>query len=67
MVAPILEKISNDRTDVQVVKLNVDECGELAEQYGVASIPTMVVLKNGEVTNVKTGLCPEEEILNLLV
>ena len=66
MVAPIIEEIAGERDDVVVGKINVDEQGELAQQFGVMSIPTWVVLKNGEVTNQVTGARPKAAILALL-
>lgn len=66
MVAPIIEEIGNEREDIVVGKINVDEQGELAQQFGVMSIPTLVVLKNGEITNQVTGSRPKAAILALL-
>ncbi len=66
MVAPIIEEIAGERDDIVVGKINVDEQGELAQQFGVMSIPTLVVLKNGEITNQVTGSRPKAAILALL-
>lgn len=66
MVAPIIEEIGNERDDIVVGKINVDEQGELAQEFGVMSIPTLVVLKNGEITNQVTGARPKAAILALL-
>lgn len=66
MVAPIIEEIASERDDIVVGKINVDEQGELAQQFGVMSIPTLVVLKNGEITNQVTGSRPKAAILALL-
>ena len=66
MVAPIIEEIGNERDDIVVGKINVDEQGELAQEFGVMSIPTLVVLKGGEVTNQVTGARPKAAILALL-
>ena len=66
MVAPIIEEIGNERDDVVVGKINVDEQGELAQEFGVMSIPTLVVLKNGEITHQVTGARPKAAILALL-
>ncbi len=66
MVAPIIEEIGNERDDIVVGKINVDEQGELAQQFGVMSIPTLVVLKGGEITNQVTGSRPKAAILALL-
>ena len=66
MIAPIVEEIANERDDVIVGKINVDEQGELAQAYDVMSIPTLIVLKNGEVANQATGARPKAAILALL-
>lgn len=66
MVAPIIEEIGNERDDVVVGKINVDEQGELAQQFGITSIPTLIVLKGGEIANQVTGARPKAAILALL-
>ena len=66
MIAPIVEEIANERDDVIVGKINVDEQGELAQAYDVMSIPTLVVLKDGKVANQATGARPKAAILALL-
>ena len=55
MVVPLVEEIAEERSDIKVVKINVDEEQELAMQFGVMSIPTLVVMKNGKVVNQATG------------
>ena len=66
MVAPIVHEIADERDDIVVGKINVDEQPELAMQFGVMSIPTLVVLKNGEVTNQAMGARPKAQILAML-
>lgn len=66
MVAPIIDDIAGDREDILVCKINVDEEQELAAQYGVMSIPTLMVFKNGEVTNKAMGAMPKAKVLQLL-
>ena len=66
MVAPIVEEIAGDRKDILVGKINVDEEMELAVQFGIISIPTLVVMKNGELANKAVGYMPKAEILKLL-
>ena len=66
MVAPIVHEIAEERGDIKVGKVNVDEEPELAEKFGVASIPNLVVLKNGEVANQTAGARPKSQILALL-
>lgn len=66
MVVPIIEEIAGERPDIRVGKINVDEQPELASQFGVMSIPTLVVMKNGKVVNQATGARPKREILGML-
>lgn len=66
MVSPVVDKIAEERTDIKVGKINVDEQGELAQQFGVMSIPTLVVMKNGQIVNKAVGAMPKENILALL-
>ena len=66
MVLPIIEEIANERTDIKVGKINVDENPELAKQFRVMSIPTLIVMEKGDVLNRVTGYRPKEDILDLL-
>jgi len=66
MVAPVLEEIAGERSDIKVVKINVDEEMELAAQFRVASIPTLLVFKKGQVVNQSVGARPKRDILALL-
>ena len=66
MIAPAVEKIAEERPDVKVCKINIDDEQELAIKYGVMSIPTLMVVKNGEIVNTAVGLRPKEEIEALL-
>ena len=66
MVGPILDEIAGERSDIKVGKVNVDEQQELAAQFRVMSIPTLLVLKNGEVVNKSVGAQPKAKILELL-
>ena len=66
MVGPIVEEIARERTDITVSKVNVDEEMELAMQFGVSSIPTLVVLKNGQTVARAVGYRPKAEIEKLL-
>ena len=66
MVAPVLEEIANERSDVKVCKINVDEEPELASRYNVMSIPTIIVVKEGQVVNQAVGARPKSQILSLL-
>lgn len=66
MIAPTVEEIASERSDIKVGKVNVDEQAELAAAFGIVSIPTLVVLKNGKVTNQLVGVRPKEDILRML-
>lgn len=66
MVSPIVDEIAEERSDIVVGKINVDDDPELASKFGVFSIPTLVVLKNGEVANQATGARPKDQILAML-
>ncbi len=66
MVGPIVDEIAAERSDLKVGKVNVDEQPELAGQFGVMSIPTLVVMKNGKVINQAVGVRPKAQILAML-
>ena len=66
MVVPLVEEIAKERSDIKVVKINVDEEQELAMQFGVVSIPTLVVMKSGKIVNQVTGARPKAQILAML-
>lgn len=62
MLSPIVEDFASGNNDVKVVKVNVDDNQELAVKYGVASIPTLIVIENGEIKNIRVGLMSKSEI-----
>ena len=66
MVLPLVEEIANERPDIKVCKINVDEQPELAAQFGVMSIPTLAVLEKGKVLRQSAGARPKDEILAML-
>lgn len=66
MQSPIVDKFAEERSDIKVGKVNVDEQPELAAQFGVMSIPTLVVMKDGKVVNQTVGARPKAQILSLL-
>ena len=65
MVAPIIEEIAREHPEYVVGKINVDESPELAQKYGVFSIPTLAVVKDGRIAGRMTGAKPKEKILEL--
>lgn len=66
MISPIIDEIADEIEDIKVGKVNVDEQGELAIEFGIVSIPTLVVIENGEIVNKSVGAIPKEEILNMI-
>ena len=66
MVAPILEQIAAERDDVVIGKVDVDEEMEIAREYGIVSIPTLIVVKNGMEVDKAIGYRPKADILDLL-
>ena len=66
MIAPIVEEIAAEREDIIVGKIDVDQEMELAMQFGITSIPTLVLMKNGEVAATMVGYRPKADILKLL-
>lgn len=66
MVSPIVDEIANESDAYVVAKINVDDEPELANLFGVSSIPMLVVMKNGKVVNQAVGARPKEQILSML-
>ena len=66
MVVPIVEQIAEEREDIKVVKINVDEEPELASQFRVMSIPTLVVMENGRIMEQARGARSKKAILDML-
>ena len=66
MVVPIIEEIASERPDIKVGKINVDEQPELASKFGIMSIPTLVVMKNGKIVTKVSGARPKKAILEML-
>lgn len=66
MVSPIVDEIAEERTDVKVVKINVDDEPELASRFGVMSIPTLVVINGGKEVSRLMGARPKDAILAVL-
>ncbi len=66
MVSPIIDEIANERADIKVGKINVDEQPELAAKFSVMSIPTLVVIKDGKIVNQAMGARPKAQILDMI-
>jgi len=66
MVSPVIDEIAKERPDIKVCKVNVDEENELAGRFGVMSIPTLVVMKDGAIINKSMGARPKNAILAML-
>lgn len=66
MQSPILDELSNDEKNIKVVKVNVDEEPDLAEQYNIMSIPTILIFKQGKITKQFVGLTSKEELVKEL-
>jgi thioredoxin 1 len=67
MLAPVLEKISNSRADFDIIKVNIDENEDLAMEYKIEVVPTMVVFKEGKPVNKLVGLVDEDKIVDLML
>ena len=66
MLSPIIDEIAEENSEIKVVKVNVDDSQDLAMKYQVMSIPTLVVIKNGEEVNRSVGLIDKAQVLNLI-
>ena len=66
MLSPVIDEIAGERDDIKVGKVNVDEQPELAQKYGVMSIPTVLVIKGGEEVNKSVGAVPKKALLDLI-
>ncbi len=66
MVSPVVDEIAKERPDIKVGKINVDEQEELAAQFRIMSIPTLMVIKNGQIVKQSMGAQPKNQILAML-
>ncbi len=66
MVVPIVEEIAKERPDIKVGKINIDEQPELASQFQIMTIPTLMVLEDGKIVNRASGAKPKRQILSML-
>lgn len=65
-LGPVLEEIASETSSIKIVKVNVDEQPELASEFRIMSIPTMILFKSGEVADKTVGLLPKDEVLNFI-
>ena len=66
MLAPVLEEIAAERTDIKICKINVDEAQDIAEKYGVMSLPILIFFENGEAVDESIGLISKDQLVSLL-
>lgn len=66
MLSPVLEEIGNERSSVKIVKVNVDEEESIAREYGIMSIPTLLLFENGALKKSQTGFLPKELVLEFM-
>ena len=66
MLAPVLQDISSERSNVKIVKVNVDEAEKVAQRFGIMSIPTLMVFRDGKEVSKKVGLCSKDEIVDMI-
>lgn len=64
MLGPVLEELAEDRSEFDIVKIDVDENPKLAQQYGIMSVPTLMIFKNGELVDTRSGFMPKELLMN---
>lgn len=66
MLSPIIEEVSNELTDIKFVKVNIDEHSDIAQKYGVMSIPTLIIFKDGQELDKSIGFLPKEDMIEFL-
>lgn len=66
MLSPVIDEIASERPDIKVCKVNVDDESEIAQTFGIASIPTLVVMRDGRAVNQAVGVRPKSDILAML-
>jgi len=66
MLSPVVDQIAEERKDIKVCKVNIDEQPELAQKFDIMSIPTLLVFRDGKQVNSSVGVRPKQDILNLL-
>ena len=66
MLGPVIDEVAEELTDINFYKLNVDDANDIAKEYGIMSIPTILVFENGELKNKSVGFISKDEIKELL-
>ena len=66
MLSPLVDEVAEEADDVKVCKVNCDEARDLALEFGIMSIPTLLVFENGEIVNQSIGLVEKQDIMNML-
>jgi len=66
MLSPVIDEIAQERNDIKVCKVNIDEASDLASKYGVMSVPTLIIFNNGEIINQLIGAVPKDQIIGLI-
>ena len=66
MLAPVIEEVASEHSEITVGKVNVDEAPQIAMRYGISSIPTLIAFKNGEVSAMKVGYCQKDAIIGMI-
>lgn len=66
MLAPVLDEIAEERSGVTIVKVDVDKCEKIAREFGIMSVPTLLLFKNGEVVAKNTGYVPKELLIEFI-
>lgn len=66
MLSPVVDEVSNEISDVKFLKVDVDENNEIASRYNIMSIPTLIILKDGDVINKHTGLLSKSDLINFI-
>ncbi len=64
MLSPVLEELASDRGNIEIVKMDIDECENLARDYGIMSVPTLLLFKNGQLVSKKSGYMPKEQLMS---
>ena len=66
MLSPIVDEVSNEIEDVKFLKVDVDESGDIASEYGIMSIPTLIIFKEGNIVSKHTGLLSKSDLINFI-